>query len=128
MMSSASDILGKGVSVDAVEVMPDSDIEEMNNMIIDKISGILEETKGVLLLTDMVGSTPANIAFNSAMKYINKGKSIRVLTGFNLPMLITALTYQRDETLDNLAKKVLETGKMTMIDLTIKYHNNDEMD
>jgi len=126
MVESAKDILGRGLRVELIEVMPNSDIEELNKKILEGISNMLKECDSVLLLTDMVGSTPTNMAFNSAVKFIEGGKKVRVITGFNLPVLITVLTYQRDMTIDKLAEKALETGKMTLIDLTRRFNRSEE--
>lgn len=121
MVDSARDILGKGLVVEMVEVMPDSDVDEIDSRIREMVSDMLENSKEVLVFTDMIGSTPTNLAFNSAMEFIDDGNNIKVITGFNLPMLITALTYQRDISLEKLAQKTLETGRMTLIDLTRRY-------
>ncbi|MET0066757.1 MAG: PTS sugar transporter subunit IIA [Candidatus Thiodiazotropha sp.] len=48
----------------------------------------LDEGEGVLVFTDMYGSTPSNIAFGLA----DKGR-VNVISGVNLPMLIRTLNY-----------------------------------
>lgn len=47
----------------------------------------LDEGQGVLVLTDMYGSTPSNIAAALA------GEQVRVIAGVNLPMLVRVLNY-----------------------------------
>ena len=61
----------------------------------------LDQGAGVLLLTDIYGATPSNIA----MKLIRPGR-VEGVAGVNLPMLIRALTY-RDEPLDSVLEKAL---------------------
>jgi len=61
----------------------------------------LDQGQGVLVLTDIYGATPSNIA----MKLIKPGR-VEGVTGVNLPMLIRALTY-RDEPLDSVLEKAL---------------------
>ncbi len=61
----------------------------------------LDQGQGVLLLTDIYGATPSNIA----MKLIQPGR-VEGVAGVNLPMLIRALTY-RDEPLGSLLDKAL---------------------
>jgi PTS system mannose-specific IIA component len=61
---------------------------------------------GVLLLTDMFGGTPTNIAASFL------GQSpVEVVTGVNLPMVIKLATQGQDEALADLAKRVRDEGQ-----------------
>lgn len=64
----------------------------------------VDDGTGVLILTDMYGATPANLAARLAIA----GK-IEVLAGVNMPMLLRALTY-RQENLANCVAKAEEGG------------------
>ena len=64
----------------------------------------LDEGDGVLVLTDMYGGSPSNIA----AKLVIPGK-IEDLAGINLPMLIRALTY-RDKSLQVMITKAISGG------------------
>lgn len=64
----------------------------------------LDQGAGVLVLTDIYGATPANIAAR-----ILKPGRVEGLAGVNLPMLIRALTY-RDEPLEVVIDKALSGG------------------
>ena len=66
--------------------------------------GLLDSGDGVLILTDMFGSTPANVASRLA-----RGPSRRVIAGVNLPMLVRVLNY-RDLPLSELVNKALSGG------------------
>jgi len=61
----------------------------------------LDRGQGVLVLTDIYGATPSNIA----MKLIEPGR-VEGVAGVNLPMLIRALTY-REEPLESVLEKAL---------------------
>lgn len=65
----------------------------------------LDENDGVLVLTDLYGSTPSNIAQN----FMDKS-NIRVVTGLNLSMLIRVFNYSQLD-LDELAEKAVSGGK-----------------
>lgn len=65
----------------------------------------LNDGDGVLVLTDLYGSTPSNIACR-----LQKLSNIRVVSGLNLPMLIRVLNYP-DLDLDELARKALTGGR-----------------
>lgn len=60
---------------------------------------------GVLILSDICGATPCNIA----TELVNPGR-VECLSGVNLSMLIRALTY-RDKSLELLIEKALSGGK-----------------
>lgn len=64
----------------------------------------LDEGQGVLVLTDMVGATPSNIA--SRLRIADK---VEVLSGASLPMLVRALTY-RNENLATVVAKAISGG------------------
>ncbi len=66
---------------------------------------LLDEGDGVLILTDLYGSTPSNIA-----RHLVKQANIRIITGLNLSMLIRVLNYP-DLDLDGLAGKALSGGR-----------------
>ncbi|MGE3318096.1 MAG: PTS sugar transporter subunit IIA [Candidatus Berkiella sp.] len=66
----------------------------------------LDSGSGVLVLTDMFGSTPSNIAQGLQ----NQGFNIRVITGLNVPMLFRILNYPH-LALGPLAKKAVDGGK-----------------
>lgn len=66
----------------------------------------LDAGEGVLVLTDMFGSTPSNVA----QGLLQRGFAISVVTGLNLPMLFRVLNYPHLP-LSQLAKKALSGGK-----------------
>ena len=65
----------------------------------------LDDNDGVLVLTDLYGSTPSNIA----QKFMDKS-NIRVVTGLNLSMLIRVFNYPKLD-LNELAEKAVSGGK-----------------
>ncbi|MFK8067319.1 MAG: PTS sugar transporter subunit IIA [Gammaproteobacteria bacterium] len=67
---------------------------------------------GVLVLTDLYGATPNNIATR-----ILTTPDLRIITGLNLPMLIKILNYSECD-LDMLVEKALEGGSAGVIEVT----------
>lgn len=63
------------------------------------------EDEPILVLTDMLGSTPCNVAAK-----LKAGKGFQVVAGLNLPMLLHVLNHA-DSDLDSLANGALETGR-----------------
>jgi len=72
----------------------------------------LDTGDGVLILTDMLGATPSNIA----TRLLKPGR-VEGLAGASLPMLIRALTY-RDEPLAALVEKAMSGGREGVVHLT----------
>ena len=71
------------------------------------------ETHGELLvLTDVMGATPANVASRLMSQQSSAGMKLKVqiLAGLNLPMLMRAVSY-KDDPLDVLAQKTLQGGQ-----------------
>ncbi|MFO7602949.1 MAG: PTS sugar transporter subunit IIA [Gammaproteobacteria bacterium] len=65
----------------------------------------LDHGGGVLVFTDMYGSTPSNVA--CALQH---DKSVAIVTGVNLPMLVRVLNYPELQ-LEQLVKKALSAGR-----------------
>lgn len=93
----------------------DQDIKNENLASLqEKISEILKKInneKGTLILTDMLGGTPCN-----ASVLLTKDFNIEVLTGVNLPMILSAVFASRTvQNAKELADKVLTDGKKSMV-------------
>jgi mannose PTS system EIIA component len=86
--------------IGALDVLPDSDPAEVVAQANSEIER-LREDNGALVLTDMFGATPSNIAARLATL-----PEVRVLAGVNLPMLVRAVCY-RATPLDTLVEKAL---------------------
>lgn len=65
----------------------------------------LDQGNGILILTDMFGSTPSNIACA-----VSDRDDLRIVSGLNLPMLIRVLNYP-NLSLDELEQKALSGGQ-----------------
>lgn len=79
---------------------------------LDKVRGCIETVDrgtGVLVITDMVGATPANLAGKAAGTAHGAGTPTAVIAGANIPMLLRALTY-RHLSLDDTAQRALAGG------------------
>lgn len=72
----------------------------------------LDDGSGVLVLTDMYGATPSNIA----CRLIEPGR-VECVAGVNLPMLVRAITYRNDP-LEAVAEKALSGGHDGVVHVT----------
>lgn len=72
---------------------------------------ILDKGDGVIVLTDMFGGTPTNLA----LALLGKHK-VEVITGMNLPMLIKVLENRGSSSLPELAQMADAAGKAGIVD------------
>ena len=112
LIHSASHVLGKRpLRVRQVGVTVHDDPEAILPQARDLVAQ-LDEGKGVLVLTDIYGATPGNIA----LRLLKPGK-VEGISGVNLPMLIRALTY-REQGLAMTVEKALSGGTEGVIHMT----------
>lgn len=88
---------------EALAMSQNDDPDAVQSLALTRLEA-LDGGDGVLILTDMFGSTPANVASRLA-----RGASRRVIAGVNLPMLVRVLNY-RDLPLSELVNKALSGG------------------
>ncbi|MFH1158421.1 MAG: PTS sugar transporter subunit IIA [Pseudomonadota bacterium] len=98
-------IVGPQKQVVAVCMMPEDDMEQKRQEIIKRVKGV-DSGKGVLILTDMFGGTPSNLAIS-----FTQDKKIEVLAGVNLPMLIRLASVRDTEDLQQAAASGQEAGR-----------------
>jgi mannose PTS system EIIA component len=77
-----------------------------------------EQIKGVLVLTDIFGATPSNVA----QKLVDGAKS-RLITGVNLPMLLRSVSY-RNEPLEALVSRAVVGGTQGVMQVAITAPQN----
>ncbi len=105
MLHIATRIIGKStLPIKCLDVPPDAALDAVRERAVSMLK-VLDRGAGVLVLTDLYGATPHNIAREVACA----GKSTTVLSGLNLPMLLRVFNYPEDD-LDTLASKAAEGG------------------
>jgi PTS system ascorbate-specific IIA component len=90
--------------LDFMDIEPNADVEATVASARDKLAH-LEHGRGVLVLTDIFGATPANVAQRLAVP-----GQCEVIAGVNLPMLLRTLCYCDQMTLHDLAEKAMTGG------------------
>ena len=94
-----------GIKVRGLSINPKARGNKLCKMVTDAIKEV-DEGEGVLILTDLLGGTPTNIC----IPYIEKGK-VELITGVNLPMVISSITNLEGKTLSELSESVRNSGK-----------------
>jgi len=108
LVAAAEMIVGDISHIQAVSIGWHDDVNDARKEIERKISEV-DRGSGILLMTDMFGGTPSNIAF----AFHEPGK-VDIVTGVNLPMIIKIAHQKEDEDLDSLARSVLEQGQSSI--------------
>ncbi len=87
-----------------LEIPMDADTNAMLEDIDNRLEQ-LDTTQGLLIITDIYGSTPSNVAQKTADKH-----HADLISGVNLPMIIRLLNY-RDEGVTTLLQKALDGAR-----------------
>ncbi|AQS40870.1 MAG: PTS system fructose subfamily IIA component [Candidatus Tokpelaia hoelldobleri] len=83
----------------------DDDMDQRRDDIVAAVASV-DDGKGVIILTDMFGGTPSNLAIS----VMEEGK-VEVIAGVNLPMLIKLTSVRKTETLAGALRAAQEAGR-----------------
>jgi len=111
-------VLPEGVR--AVDVPPHEDTKVSFDRVVKAACGV-NTGNGLLILTDVMGATPANVAskLEALGPLSGLNTPIVVLAGLNLPMLMRCISH-REEDLEELANKALHGGQNGILRLGTK--------
>lgn len=105
LLAAAEMIVGPVKHITSVSIGWHDDVDLAHNEIERAIQRV-QEGRGVLLLTDMFGGTPTNIASMFLAE-----DEVEVVTGVNLPMVIKLASQQDEESLGDVARRVRNQGQ-----------------
>lgn len=108
LVKAATRIVGDLEGVEAVSIDWDDDVDRARTMIEEGIRK-LDRGEGVLILTDMFGGTPTNIA----LSLMDPGK-VEIVTGANLPMLIKFTNIRGRLEMHDAAARIAEQGRSSI--------------
>lgn len=98
-------VVGKQERMKAICIGPDDDMEKRRQDILAAVREV-DQGQGVILLTDMFGGTPSNLAIS----IMSQGK-IEVIAGVNLPMMIKFASQRFTDDLATVVEAVQEAGR-----------------
>ena len=104
----------------AVDIPPHENTKESFDRVLEAAKGV-NSGNGVLILTDVMGATPANVAskLEAAGAIPGLPSPIVVLAGLNLPMLMRCISH-RGEDLESVAQKAVQGGQNGVLRLGTK--------
>src|SRR6266404_5766441 len=98
-------IVGPQQAIAAICIGPDDDMEQRRREILESVARV-ENGDGVVLLTDMFGGTPSNLAIS----VLDRAR-VEVIAGVNLPMLIKLARIRGEERLADAVAQAQEAGR-----------------
>ena len=105
LLRAAEHVVGGALDqAEAIAIGPDDDPSERRQEISDAV-GRTDSGDGVVVLTDLFGGTPSNLAIS-----IMGGAAIEVIAGANLPMLVKLAQCRESENLKACAAQAEEAG------------------
>ncbi|PKR53607.1 PTS sugar transporter subunit IIA [Thalassospira marina] len=98
-------VVGAQDNIAAVCIGPDDDMEQRRADILAAVENV-DSGKGVVLLTDMFGGTPSNLAIS-----IMEQAHVEVIAGVNLPLLIKLASVRVEGTLAQAVNAAQDAGR-----------------
>ncbi len=98
-------VVGEQSAVRSICIGPDDDMERRRDDIIDAVESV-DGGAGVIVLTDMFGGTPSNLAIS-----VMEAGRVEVIAGVNLPMLIKLASARETGALEDAVRAAQESGR-----------------
>ena len=98
-------VVGSQSQIETVSIGPEDDVERRRQDIIDAVDRV-SDGSGVILLTDMFGGTPSNLAIS-----VMEQTRAEVIAGLNLPMLIKLASVRTRFSLEDAVAAAQEAGR-----------------
>jgi mannose PTS system EIIA component len=98
-------VVGQQANMEAICIGPDDKMDVRRKDIADAVKKV-ETGKGVVILTDMFGGTPSNLAIS----LLEEGR-VEVVAGLNLPMLVKLARIRSDCTLHKAVAAAQDAGR-----------------
>ena len=103
--SALEHVVGPQSGIETIAIGPDDRMENRRADIADAVARV-NSGAGVIILTDMFGGTPSNLAIS----LLEIGK-VEVVAGLNLPMLVKLARIRKDYGLDKAASAAQDAGR-----------------
>ncbi len=103
--SALEHVMGPQAQVIAVSIGPEDDMERRRRDIIDAVNTV-QTGQGVVILTDMFGGTPSNLAIS-----VMNSPDVEVVAGINLPMLVKLAKVRSELPLSEAVNVAQEAGR-----------------
>ncbi|HSB05605.1 MAG TPA: PTS sugar transporter subunit IIA [Thermodesulfobacteriota bacterium] len=109
LISSVEFLVGNLHRIKGVSIWPKDQGKEVTDRIQKKMAEV-NDGEGVVILTDILGGTPTNLS----LSFFEKEK-VEVVTGVNLPMLLTLSSYRKGKSLGEIGQLAKKSGRRSII-------------
>ena len=103
--SALEHVVGPQTQIATLSIGPEDDMEARRRELIDAVR-LTDSSAGVVILTDMFGGTPSNLAIS-----VMADTGAEVIAGVNLPMLVRLASVRRDKTLAQAVDLAKDAGR-----------------
>ena len=98
-------VVGPQRGIETITIGPEDDMEQRRQDIVSAVASV-DSGQGVVLLTDMFGGTPSNLAIS-----VMERTRVEVVAGINLPMLIKLASVREAASLEVAVTQAQEAGR-----------------
>jgi len=109
LIASVQSLVGNLQRTRGVSIWPREKEEEVKDRVRKEIAEV-DDGDGVVILTDILGGTPTNLSFSFLEK-----ERVEVVTGVNMPMLLTLSSYRKGGSLREIGRLVKKSGRRSII-------------
>lgn len=103
--SALEHVVGPQDQLETISIGPDDDMEQRRNDILNAMRSV-DTGQGAILLTDMFGGTPSNLAIS-----VMENTKVEVIAGINLPMLIKLASVRGDSDITEAVQQAQDAGR-----------------
>jgi PTS system mannose-specific IIA component len=103
--SALEHVVGPQDQIETIAIGPDDDMEQRREDILKSVDAA-DQGEGVVILTDMFGGTPSNLAIS-----VMQNRTVEVIAGVNLPMLVKLARVRGDMTMEDAVKAAQDAGR-----------------
>src|SRR4030043_2012730 len=109
LIASVQSLVGNLQRTRGVSIWPKEKEEEVKDRVRKEIAeGV--DGEGVVILTDILGGTPTNLSLSFL-----EDEKVEVVTGVNIPMLLTLTSYRKGRSLREIGSLVKESGRRSIV-------------
>jgi PTS system mannose-specific IIA component len=109
LISSVQFLVGNLQKIRGISIWPKNKGKEVRDRIQKEIEEV-DDGDGVVILTDVLGGTPTNLSLSFL-----KEEKVEVVTGVNMPMLLTLSSYRKGRSLREISKLVKKSGRRSIV-------------
>jgi mannose PTS system EIIA component len=103
--SALEHVVGPQEHLETIAIGPEDDMEQRRDDIVRAVAAA-DQGQGVVILTDMFGGTPSNLAIS-----IMQQREVEVIAGVNLPMLVKLARIRADVDIKKAVAAAAEAGR-----------------